>query len=75
MKRYLVLLVGKLLVQYLTQWRTLLAANFLSARHAPLIRITEEVGYPRTIKTPRSGDGGVDVVAIKGKRPANPILN
>lgn len=23
-------------------------------------------GYPRTIKTPRSGDGGVDVVAIKG---------
>jgi Holliday junction resolvase len=23
-------------------------------------------GYPRTIKTPRSGDGGVDVVAIRG---------
>ena len=23
-------------------------------------------GYPRTIKTPRSGDGGIDVVAIKG---------
>lgn len=23
-------------------------------------------GYPRTIKTPRSGDGGVDIVAIRG---------
>ena len=23
-------------------------------------------GYPKTIKTPRSGDGGIDVVAIRG---------
>lgn len=28
--------------------------------------IWSKKGYPRTIKTPRSGDGGIDVVAIKG---------
>lgn len=32
-------------MQYLTQWRMLLAANLLSDSNAPLIRIAEEVGY------------------------------
>ncbi|WP_077241892.1 restriction endonuclease [Burkholderia cenocepacia] len=27
-------------------------------------------GYSRTIKTPKTGDGGVDIVAIKGNRGA-----
>ena len=32
-------------MQYLTQWRMLLAANLLSGSNAPLIQIAEEVGY------------------------------
>jgi AraC-like DNA-binding protein len=39
------LLVGMSPMQYLTQWRMLLAANLLSSSNAPLIRIAEEVGY------------------------------
>lgn len=39
------LLVGISPIQYLTQWRMLLAANLLSGSNAPLIRIAEEVGY------------------------------
>jgi transcriptional regulator GlxA family with amidase domain len=36
-------LVGPM--QYLTQWRMLLAANLLSRSNAPLTRIAEDVGY------------------------------
>ena len=32
-------------MQYLTQWRMLLAANLLSRSNAPLARIAEDVGY------------------------------
>ena len=32
-------------MQYLTQWRMLLAANLLAASNAPLARIAEDVGY------------------------------
>jgi AraC-like DNA-binding protein len=32
-------------MQYLTQWRMLLAANLLRRGNAPLARIAEEVGY------------------------------
>ena len=32
-------------MQYLTQWRMLLAANLLAGSNAPLIRIAEDVGY------------------------------
>lgn len=39
------LLVGISPMQYLTQWRMIVAANLLSASNAPLIRIAEEVGY------------------------------
>ena len=39
------LIVGIAPMQYLTQWRMLLAANLLSGSNAPLIRIAEEVGY------------------------------
>jgi AraC-like DNA-binding protein len=39
------LLVGISPMQYLTQWRMLLAANLLSGSNAPLIHIAEEVGY------------------------------
>ena len=38
-------LVGSSPMQYLTQWRMLLAANLLSRSSAPLTRIAEDVGY------------------------------
>ena len=38
-------LVGSSPIQYLTQWRMLLAANLLSGSNAPLARIAEDVGY------------------------------
>lgn len=38
-------LVGSSPMQYLTQWRMLLAANLLCRGNAPLARIAEEVGY------------------------------
>ncbi|HUN25848.1 MAG TPA: AraC family transcriptional regulator [Steroidobacteraceae bacterium] len=39
------LLVGTSPMQYLTQWRMLLAANHLSRSNAPVTRIAEDVGY------------------------------
>ncbi len=38
-------LVGSSPMQYLTQWRMLLAANLLCRSNAPLVRIAEDVGY------------------------------
>jgi len=38
-------LVGSSPMQYLTQWRMVLAANLLSRSNAPLARIAEDVGY------------------------------
>lgn len=38
-------LVGTSPMQYLTQWRLLLAANLLCRSNAPLTRIAEDVGY------------------------------
>jgi AraC-like DNA-binding protein len=38
-------LVGSSPMQYLTQWRMLLAANLLSRGNLPLARIAEDVGY------------------------------
>jgi AraC-like DNA-binding protein len=38
-------LVGSSPMQYLTQWRMLLAANLLSRSSVPLARIAEDVGY------------------------------
>lgn len=38
-------LVGSSPMQYLTQWRMLLAANLLTRSNAPLSRIAEDVGY------------------------------
>jgi AraC-like DNA-binding protein len=38
-------LVGSSPMQYLTQWRMLLAANLLTRSNAPLARIAEDVGY------------------------------
>jgi AraC-like DNA-binding protein len=38
-------LVGSAPMQYLAQWRMLLAANLLARSNAPLARIAEEVGY------------------------------
>jgi AraC-like DNA-binding protein len=38
-------LVGSPPMQYLTQWRMMLAANLLVGSSAPLARIAEEVGY------------------------------
>jgi len=39
------LLVGRTTMQYLTQWRMLLAANLLTRSNGTLARIAEEVGY------------------------------
>jgi AraC-like DNA-binding protein len=38
-------MVGNSPMQYLTQWRMLLAANLLRRGNAPLARVAEEVGY------------------------------
>jgi AraC-like DNA-binding protein len=38
-------LVGSTPMQYLTQWRMLLAANLLTRSNTPLARIAEDVGY------------------------------
>jgi AraC-like DNA-binding protein len=38
-------LVGHAPMQYLAQWRMLLASNLLVRSNAPLARIAEEVGY------------------------------
>jgi AraC-like DNA-binding protein len=38
-------LVGSSPMQYLTQWRMVLAANLLARSNAPLARIAEDVGY------------------------------
>jgi len=38
-------LVGNSPMQYLTQWRMLLAANLLARSDAPLARIAGDVGY------------------------------
>jgi AraC-like DNA-binding protein len=38
-------LVGSAPMEYLTQWRMVLAANLLSRSNAPLARIAEDVGY------------------------------
>ena len=38
-------LVGQAPIQYLAQWRMLLASNLLARSNAPLARIAEEVGY------------------------------
>jgi AraC-like DNA-binding protein len=38
-------LVGSAPMEYLTQWRMVLAANFLCRSNAPLARIAEDVGY------------------------------
>jgi AraC-like DNA-binding protein len=39
------LLVGNSPIQYLTQWRMLLAANMLSRSNTPLSRVAQDVGY------------------------------
>jgi AraC-like DNA-binding protein len=39
------LLVGSSPIQYLTNWRMLLAANLLSRSNAPLASIAHDVGY------------------------------
>jgi AraC-like DNA-binding protein len=38
-------MVGSSPMQYLTQWRMLMAANLLARSNAPLARIAEDVGY------------------------------
>lgn len=38
-------LVGSSPMQYLTQWRMVLAANILARSNAPLARVAEDVGY------------------------------
>jgi AraC-like DNA-binding protein len=38
-------LIGSAPMEYLTQWRMLLAANLLSRSNAPLLQIAEDVGY------------------------------
>jgi AraC-like DNA-binding protein len=52
-------LVGSSPMQYLTQWRMLLAANLLSRSSAPLSRIAEDVGYQTDTAFSRAFPPGV----------------
>ena len=65
-------LVGSSPMQYLTQWRMLLAANLLSGSNAPLARIAEDVGYQTDTAFSRAfrREFGVPPAAWRRSRPA-----
>ncbi len=58
-------LVGSSPMQYLTQWRMLLAANLLSRSNAPLAQIAEDVGYRPT--PPSAAPSGAS--SVRRRRP------
>lgn len=67
-------LVGRTPIQYLTQWRMLLAANLLRSSNWSLARVAEEVGYQTDTafsrafrREVRRAAGGLAKVAREGR--------
>jgi AraC-like DNA-binding protein len=67
-------IVGIAPMQYLTQWRMLLAANLLSGSNAPLIQIAEEVGYQTDTAFSRAFNREYGVPPAKWRRAQMKIL-
>jgi AraC-like DNA-binding protein len=70
-------LVGTAPMQYLTQWRMLLAANLLSRSNAPLARIAEDVGYQTDTAFSRAfrREYGCPPAAWRRNRSARPVVH
>ncbi|GAA4351026.1 AraC family transcriptional regulator [Variovorax defluvii] len=70
-------LVGSAPMQYLTQWRMLLAANLLSRSNAPLARIAEDVGYQTDTAFSRAfrREFGCPPAAWRRSRTAQPVVH
>jgi AraC-like DNA-binding protein len=68
-------LVGTAPMQYLTQWRMLLAANLLARSNAPLARIAEDVGYQTDTAFSRAfrREYGEPPAAWRRSRTARPV--
>jgi AraC-like DNA-binding protein len=68
-------LVGSSPIQYLTQWRMLLAANLLSGSNAPLARIAEDVGYQTDTAFSRAfrREYGTPPAAWRRRHAARPV--
>jgi AraC-like DNA-binding protein len=68
-------------MEYLTQWRMVLAANFLCRSNAPLARTAEDVGYrtDTAFASPIAHIGvkssrGTAVIEVSEIRPAHALL-
>ena len=70
-------LVGSSPMQYLTQWRMMLAANLLSRSNAPLARIAEDVGYQTDTAFSRAfrREYGAPPAAWRRLRTAQPAVH
>jgi AraC-like DNA-binding protein len=70
-------LVGQAPMQYLTQWRMLLATNLLRRSNVPLSRIAEEVGYQNDTAFSRAfrREFGTPPAAWRKSRLAGTVLN
>ncbi len=70
-------LVGQSPMQYLTQWRMLLATNLLRRSNVPLSRIAEEVGYQNDTAFSRAfrREFGTPPAAWRKSRLAGTVLN
>jgi AraC-like DNA-binding protein len=68
-------IVGIAPIQYLTQWRMLLAANLLSTSNATLIQIAEEVGYQTDTAFSRAFSREYGVPPAKWRREHVHALN
>ena len=70
-------LVGQSPMQYLTQWRMLLATNLLRRSNVPLSRIAEEVGYQNDTAFSRAfrREFGTPPSAWRKSRLAGAVLN
>lgn len=69
------LIVGLAPMQYLTQWRMLLAANLLSGSNASLIRIAEDVGYQTDTAFSRAFSREYGVPPAKWRRMQLPKIS